>query len=135
MSFHFFLNVHVDTIKKFFTTRACFWFYVIQFRKQWNIFCTSEALLCFTQKYIFFIMIKIKLILFIIQKFFFWVRMYIFILKIFFTMLHLKIFLEYCTILYIFRMSLCVKGPLHATIFWKYTELFNIPTIFSRVTW
>ena len=36
----------------------------------------------------------------------------LYILKIFFTMLHLKIFLEYWIILYIFRISLCVRSPL-----------------------
>ena len=39
-------------MKKFFTTHASFCFCVIHFRKQKNIFCTSEALLCFTQKII-----------------------------------------------------------------------------------
>ena len=34
------------------------------------------------------------------------------IVKIFFTMLHLKIFLEYWIILHIFRISLCVTSPL-----------------------
>ena len=28
-----------------------------------------------------------------------------------------------------------VKGSLHTTIFWKYTELFNILKIFLSVTW
>ena len=37
---------------------------------------------------------------------------FLYILKIFFTMLHLKIFLEYWIILYIFRISLCVTSPL-----------------------
>ena len=27
------------------------------------------------------------------------------------------------------------KGSLHTTIFWKYTELFNIRETFSSVTW
>ena len=51
-------------IKKFFTTHASFCFYVMQFRKQKNIFCTSEASLCFTQKNNFCIMNKIKLVWF-----------------------------------------------------------------------
>ena len=51
-------------IKKFFTTHASFCFYVMQFRKQKDIFCTSEALLCFTQKNNFCIMNKIKLVWF-----------------------------------------------------------------------
>ena len=49
-------------IKTFFTTHACFYFYVIEFKKWKNIFCTSEALLCFTQKNNFCIMNKIKLV-------------------------------------------------------------------------
>ena len=36
---------------------------------------------------------------------------FLYILKIFFTMLHLKIFLEYWIILHIFRISLCVTSP------------------------
>ena len=28
-----------------------------------------------------------------------------------------------------------IKGSLHTTIFWKYTELFNILEISSGVTW
>ena len=35
-----------------------------------------------------------------------------YILEIFFAMLHLKIFLEYWIIVYIFRISLCVTSPL-----------------------
>ena len=35
----------------------------------------------------------------------------LYILKIFFTMLHLRIFLKYWRILYIFRISLCVTSP------------------------
>ena len=34
--------------------------YIMEFRKPKNIFCTSEASLCFTQKSIFWIMDKIK---------------------------------------------------------------------------
>ena len=34
-----------------------------------------------------------------------------YILKIIFTMLYLKMFLEYWIILYIFRISLCVTSP------------------------
>ena len=60
--FFFLYSVQVDTVKKFFTTHACFCFYVMEFRKQKNIFCTSKALLCFTQKNNFCIMNKIKLV-------------------------------------------------------------------------
>ena len=49
-------------IKKFFTTHASFCFYIMQFRKQKNIFCTSQASWCFTQKNNFCIINKIKLI-------------------------------------------------------------------------
>ena len=51
-------------IKKFFTTHACFCFCVMEFRKQKNIFCTSEASLCFTQKNNFCVMNKMKLVWF-----------------------------------------------------------------------
>ena len=52
MCFIFFYTVQVDTIKKFFTTHTYVCFFVMEYRKQKNIFCTSEALLCFTQKLI-----------------------------------------------------------------------------------
>ena len=32
-------------------------------------------------------------------------------------------------------INFCVKGSLHTTMFWKYTELFNILKLFSSVTW
>ena len=44
---------------------------------------------------------------------------FLYILKIFFTMLDLKIFLEYCIILYIFRISLCETSPLHGKKFFQ----------------
>ena len=54
MWFPFFYTVQMGTIKNFLTTRACFCFTVMEFRKQKNIFCTSEALLlCFIQKIIY----------------------------------------------------------------------------------
>ena len=49
-------------IKKFFATHASFCFYVIEFGRQKNVFCTSEALFYFTQKNNFCIMNKIKLV-------------------------------------------------------------------------
>ena len=60
-------------IKKIFTAHASFCFYVMEFRKQKNIFCTSEASLCFTQKNNFCIMNKIKLVWFysLYRNFFF----------------------------------------------------------------
>ena len=54
----------------------------------------SEALLCFTE------------IIFLSKN-----VIFLYILKILFIMLHLKIFLEYWRILYIFRISLCVTSP------------------------
>ena len=100
-------------IRNFFATQACFCFYVMGFRNQKNIFCTSEALLCFTQKNNFCIMNKIKLVWFysLYRNFFLSKNIFLYILEIFFTMLHLKIFLEYWIILYIFRISLCVTSP------------------------
>ena len=67
-------------IKKFFTTHASFCFYVMQFRKQKNIFCTSEASLCFTQKNNFCVIKKIKLVWFysLYRNYFFWVKMWSF---------------------------------------------------------
>ena len=64
MCFHFFYTVQVDTIyqKVLFLFHACFCFYAMEFRKQKNIFCTSEAFLCFTHKTNFCIMNKIKLV-------------------------------------------------------------------------
>ena len=47
-------------IKKFFTTQVSFCFYVMQFRKQKNLFYKSEASLCFTRKNNFCIKNKIK---------------------------------------------------------------------------
>ena len=108
-------------------------FCVMKFRKQNNIFCTSKASLWFTQKNNFCIMNKIKLIWFysLYRNYFFSKNViFLHILKIIFTMLRLKIFLEYWIILCISRKLLCVKGSLHATIFWIYTELFNILKIF-----
>ena len=112
-------------IKKFMTTHACFCFYVMEFRKQNKIFCTSQALFWFTQK-------KTGLILFIIQIFFFLsknvISLYIF--KFFFIMLKLKISLEYWIILYIFRISLCVTSPLHLPLvvekYAKFTRVWPI---------
>ena len=101
-------------IKKFFTTHACICFYVMEFRKQKKIFCTSVALLCFTQKNNFCIMNQIKLVWFysLYRNYFLSKNVtFLYILKIFFTMLHLKIFLRFWIILYIFRVSLCVTSP------------------------
>ena len=53
---------------------------------------------------------------------------FLYILKIFFTMLDLKIFLEYCIILYIFRISLCETSPLHGKKFFQNIEKDHIST-------
>ena len=68
-------------IKKFFTTRASFFFYVMLFRKQNNIFCTSEASSCFTQ--------KINFCIHYTEFFFFFSKsvIFLYILKIFFYIL------------------------------------------------
>ena len=91
--------------KKFFTTHeteACFCFYVMEFRKQKNIFCTSEASLWFTQKNNFCIMnnqtgiIKLAWFIHYSEINFLSINIiFLYILKIFFTMVHLRIFLEY----------------------------------------
>ena len=117
MCFHFFYTVQVDTIyqKVLFLFHACFCFYAMEFRKQKNIFCTSEGFLCFTHKTNFCIMNKIKLVwyyLFYRNYFFEWkCDLFIYFENIF-TMLHLKILLEYWIILHIFRISLSVKSLL-----------------------
>ena len=115
MWFHFFFPVQEDTVyQNFWTTYACFCFYVMEFRKQKNIFCKSEASLCFNQKYNFCIMNKIKLVWFYsLYRNYLLSKNVIFlcILKIFFAMLYLKIFLEYWMIMYIIRISLCVTSP------------------------
>ena len=49
---------------------------------------------------------------------------FLYILKIFFTMLHLKIFLEYWIILHIFRILLCVTSPLE-TPFLSFEIIFK----------
>ena len=94
LCFHFFYNVQVD--KKFFTTYACFCFYVIEFKKQKNTFCTGKASLCLLKKNNFCIMNKIKLVWFysLYRNYFLNKNViFLYILKIFFTILHLKIFL------------------------------------------
>ena len=63
MYFQFFYTLKVDTVyQKFLTTHTCSCFCVMEFRKQINVFCTSEASLCLTQKNNFCIMNKIKLV-------------------------------------------------------------------------
>ena len=62
MCFHFFPNVNLDNIyQKVLATHACFFFYVMEFRKKRNIFYKNKAWLCFSQKS-FCIMNKIKLV-------------------------------------------------------------------------
>ena len=58
-------------------------------------------------------------IIFLSKNLIFW-----YILKIFFTILHLKIILEYWIILYIFRISLCVTSPLE-TPFLSFQFIFK----------
>ena len=55
---------------------------------------------------------------------------FIHILKMFFTMLHLIIFLEYWIILYIFRISLCVTSPLKSLISFIIRDI-NCPFVSS----
>ena len=63
MCFHFLYTMQADIVyQKFFIAHACFCFYVMEFRKQKNMFCTSEALLCFTRKNNFCIKNKIRLV-------------------------------------------------------------------------
>ena len=63
MWFHFFFTLQVDTVyQNFLATHACLCFYVMEFRKQKNTLCKSEASLCFTQENILCIMNKIELV-------------------------------------------------------------------------
>ena len=138
-SLFFFFIVLVDTFYQKVLYNSCLllFFCVMKFRKQNNIFCTSKASLWFNQKNNFCIMNKIKLIWFysLYRNYFFNKNViFLHILKIIFTMLRLKIFLEYWIILCISRKLLCVKGSLHTTIFWIYTELFNILKLFLSLT-
>ena len=67
--FHFFMLYKWTLfIKKFFTTDDCFGFYIVEFRKQKSIFCTSEASLCFTQKNNLCIMNKSNWLEFILYR-------------------------------------------------------------------
>ena len=63
MYFQIYYTVKVDTVyEKVLNNSYLLLFYVMEFRRQINIFCTSEASLCFTQKNNFCIMNKIKLV-------------------------------------------------------------------------
>ena len=128
MCFHFFFFfiVLVDT---FYLKVLASVFCVMKFRKQNNIFCTSKASLWFTQKNNFCIMNKIKLIWFysLYRNYFFSKNViFLHILKIIFTMLRLKIFLEYWIILCISRKLLCVKGSFTQ----RYSEYIQNYSIF-----
>ena len=52
---------------------------------------------------------------------------FLYISKIFFTMLHLKMSLEYWIILHIFGISLCVTSPWHI-----YFPSFNLPCLLKK---
>ena len=61
---------------------------------------------------------------------------FFYILKIFFTMLHLKIFLKYWIILYIFRISLCVTSPLKTPILKTSANGSLVHNVFKSIkTW
>ena len=115
MCFHFFYIEQVDTIyQKVLYNSCCFCFYIMEFRKQKNIFCTSEALLCFTQKNNLCIMNKIKLVWFysLYRNYFFEEKCDLFMyFKNIFYYITLKIFFKYWIILHIFRISLYVTSP------------------------
>ena len=130
MCFHVLYTVQVDTVSQkalYISGLSLFLRYGIQKTKKhilhkWGfiVLYSKEILyLCFTQ-------------------IIFWSKnlIFLYILKIFFTMLHLKIFLEYWIILYIFRISLCVTSPLyilkiyftmlHLKIFLEYWIILHI---------
>ena len=88
--------------------------YGIQKTKE-NIVRKRGFIVFYSKKY-FCIMNKAKLVWFYsLYRNYFLSKsvIFLYILLIFFTMLHLKIFLEYWIIPYIFRISLCVTSPLH----------------------
>ena len=122
MCFHFLYTVQVNIVIQLITIHACF--YVMELKKQKNTFCTRETSFCLNQKIIsaqwiksnWFNFIHYTETIFLSKTVIFW-----YISKKFFTMLHLKIFLKYWIILYIFRILLCVTSPLQF-FNWKYTK-------------
>ena len=132
MCFHFFYTVKVDTIYQKVLYNSCLFLFLrhgIQKTKE-HILHKWGFIVFYPIKSYWFDFIHYTEIIFLSKN-----VIFLYILKIFFTMLHLKILLEYWIILYIFRISLRVTGPLHTTTFWKYTKLYNILKIFSSVTW
>ena len=60
---------------------------------------------------------------------------FLYILKIFFAMLHLKIFIEYWIILYIFRISLRVTSPSNFSEYLMIIQGYSSEIIFFRKWW
>ena len=107
MCFHFFYTVQADTIYQKVLYDSCLFLFLRHgIQKTKELILHKWGFIVFYSKNNFCVMNKIKLV--------FWVKNLIFscILKIFFTMWHLKIILEYWIILYIFRILLCVTSPL-----------------------
>ena len=115
MCFRNFYTVQVDTVYQKVLFNSCLFLFLRHSirRPKEHILQKRDFIVFYSKKK------KNRLILFTIQNFFFFFFFFpsknvfvLYILKIFFTMLHLKIFLEYWIILYIFRISLCVRSPL-----------------------
>ena len=100
MCFHFLYIVQVDTVYQKVLYNSCLF-----------LLLRHGASLCFTQKNNFCIMNKIKLVWFysLYRNLFFLIKnvIFLYILKIFFTMLHLKIFLEYWVTVYFQNIVVC----------------------------
>ena len=128
-------------IKKFFTSHVCFCFYVTEFRKQKNKFCTSEASLCFTQKNSFCIMNKIKLVWFYsLCRNYFLSKNVIFsyILKIFFYHVTLENVFKILNNFVYFQNIVVCNEPLTVTLKWenvnysKSTYISKLPHILQK---
>ena len=117
MCFHFFYTVQVD---RHYLSESSLQLMLVSVFTSWDseikrTYSAQVGLYCvLLKKNNFCIMNKIKLVWFysLHRNYFSEKNCNLFIyFKICFTMLHLKIFLEYWIILYIFRISLCVTSP------------------------
>ena len=110
--FHFFYTVQVDTVyQKVFDNSYLFCLLRYGIQKTKEHVLHKWGFIVFKSKNNFCTTNKIKLVWFysLYTNYFLSKNMlFLYILKMFFTMLYLKMFLEYWIILYIFRISLCV---------------------------
>ena len=133
MCFHFLYTVQMDTVYQKVLYNSCLFLFLrhrIQKTKE-HILHKWGFIVFYPIKSYWFDFIHYTEIIFLSKN-----VIFLYILKIFFTMLHLKIFLEYWIILYIFRISLCVTSPLyilkiyftmlHLKIFLEYWIILHI---------